>query len=197
MKKTYNIIFIISVFALFALAITFYMAHKKNSVSDNKQTKSYNAGTDTRLIFSDGLGAPDSVTKYDLDEFDIGVTEKSIYYIDINNDGEKDRITKTFTDTGNAHSYYTYKIELKNDKIYTDITPKNLKTTNGASCDLQQIQFSFAPKFKITIISRELGDTWLEPTMAYKQEYTLSKNDKIESTPRKQVRPVCDVKELF
>ena len=196
MKKNSNLVFIISVFTLFALAIIFYMVHKQDS-APNKKTMAYNAGQDTYLIFSDGLGTPDSVTKYDLDEFDVGVTEKSIYYIDINNDGEKDRITKTFTDTGNAHSYYTYKIELKNNNKYIDITPKNLNTTNGASCDLQQIQFSFAPKFKITTISRELGDTWLEPTMAYKQEYTLSKNNQIESAPRQQMRPICDVKELF
>lgn len=196
MKK--NFIWIIVICILCAGAFVFYGAYKKQSVSPNRITTTSSSGTiDKTGSFSDGLNNPDSVTKYDLDEFDIGVSEKSIYYVDINNDGAKDRITKIFNETGNAHSYYTYKIELKNGDKYIDITPKNFRTTNGASCDLQQIQFSFAPKFKVTVISRELGETWPMPTMAYRQEYTLNKSGKLESTQRQKIRPICDVKELF
>ena len=123
--------------------------------------------------------------------------EGSIYYVDINKDGTKDKITKTFIETGNAHAYYEYKIELKSGDKYVDITPQNFRTTNGASCDLQQIKFSFKPKFKVTIISRGMGDLWNTPTMAYKQTFTLSSDNKMRASQKTQMRSICDVKELF
>ena len=195
MKKTSNIILIIFIVILCVVAYLFHYLYK-NSKQPTDIIVPY-ATTDNVGVFSDGLQNPDSVTKYDMNEFDIGVAEKSIYYVDINNDGTKDKITKIFTETGNAHSYYSYTIELNRDGKYIDITPNNFKTTNGASCDLQQIQFSFNPEFKVTIISRNLGETWDIPTMAYHQEYTLSKSGKFKSTSKKKLRSICDVKELF
>lgn len=198
MKKTSYFIWILIICVLCVVAFVFYNAHKKNTVKPQMMmtVNDYEAPEQIQK-FSDGLHNADSITRYDLDEFDIGVSEKSIYYVDINQDGIKDRITKTFTQTGNAHSYYSYKIELKKGDTYIDITPNNLRTTNGASCDLQQIQFIFQPTFKITIISRELGDTWPTPTMAYRQEYGLTKENKLTSSTRQKIRPICDVKELF
>lgn len=198
MKKTSNFFGIIVICVLCVIAGVFYSAHIKKSESTNKNKNYFNYNTPESVkIFSDGLHNPASVTNYELNEFDIGTAQKSIYYIDINNDTTKDRITKTFIETGNAHSYFSYKIELKNGDRYIDITPNNLHTTNGASCDLQQIQFSFTPKFKITVISRELGATWPSPTMAYRQEYILNKENKFIASDKQQIRPVCDVKELF
>lgn len=146
--------------------------------------------------FTDGLRNPDSVTNYELDKYGMGPAQKSVYYVDINGDKTPDRITKTFIETGNAHSYYKYTIELKSRDRYIDITPQNFQTTNGDTCDLQQIKFSFSPQFTATLISRELGDTWNTPTMAYEQNFTLSGNKMVASKKIKR-RFVCDVKELL
>ena len=146
--------------------------------------------------FTDGLMNPDSVTTYELDKYGTGPAQKSVYYVDINNDKIPDRITKTFIETGNAHSYYKYKIELKARDKYIDITPQNFQTMNGDTCDLQQIKFSFAPQFTATLVSREMGDTWNTPTMAYEQNFTLSGNKMVASKKIKK-RFVCDVKELL
>ena len=194
MKKNSNLILIVLMIVLLIIIVVFYNAYKNGVAQDSHPD--YVSQDDTR-VFSDGLKNPDSVTQYELDEFGMGIAEKSTYYIDINQDGIKDRITKIFTETGNAHSYYTYNVELNVDGSYVNITPDNFRTTNGASCDLQQIQFSFAPKFKVTIVARELGEIWTTPTMAYRQEYTLNTDDQIEPGKRQELRPVCDVKELF
>lgn len=147
--------------------------------------------------FSDGLYNPDTVTNYDIDDFDIGVSQRDVYYIDINNDNIPDRITKTFFDTADAHSYYEYKIELNNGKKYVNITPKNFRTVNGATCDFKQIQFIFKPEFKIKVISREMGDTWDTPTVAYEQDFILSSKNKIIASKKIKRQPICDVKKLF
>lgn len=146
--------------------------------------------------FSDGLPNPTSVVTYPLDEFDMGISEKYTYKIDINNDGKVDKITKTFFDTGNAHAYYKYTIELNKNSKYVDITPDGLQTTNGADCDLRQIQFRFKPSFQITVINREMGDTWDEPTTAYKKTFSLQ-DDKLTESKEFKMRKICDVKELF
>ena len=146
--------------------------------------------------FSDGLPTPDSSITHKTDEFGMGVAAKYIYYIDINKDGKPDKITKTFIETGNAHSYYKYTIEIKNGDEYVDITPDNFATINGEPCDLQQIQFSFVPQFRAKLIYRELGDSWLQPTVAKQKTFILSDN-KWKTYNETELRPVCDVKELF
>ena len=196
MKKSNVFIWIVFISILCITGFVFYKFNlSKKSADTNTMTSTYDV--DAQEDFSDGLKNPDSITNYELNEFDTGISEKYVYYIDINNDGTKDKITKTFIETGNAHSYYEYKIELKTNGKYVDITPKNFRTTNGASCDLQQIKFSFKPKFKVTIISRGMGDLWNTPTMAYKQTFSLSSDNKIQASEKTQMRPVCDVKELF
>lgn len=200
MNKSKVFIWTIFIAVLFATGIIFYkFVLPKRSVSpmENATVISQTDNVANPEGFSDGLTNPDSIIKYDLNEFDTGIAEKSIYYVDINKDGTKDKITKTFIETGNAHAYYEYKIELKSGDKYVDITPQNFRTTNGASCDLQQIKFSFKPKFKVTIISRGMGDLWNTPTMAYKQTFTLSSDNKMRASQKTQMRSICDVKELF
>ena len=196
MNKTKNAIWFIVIISLLALAVIFYRTYKTAKTVTETTPIFSDEYVNNSGSFSDGLTDPDSVTQYPLDEDDVGVAEKSIYYVDINKDGNKDRITKTFTDTGNAHAYYEYKIELNDNGKFVDITPENFRTVNGADCDLQQIQFVFKPSFKVILISRDMGDTWDDETMANKQTFKLSGN-KIVAGDKKTLRPVCDVKELF
>lgn len=198
MNKTKNFVWFISVVALLALAFVFYKTvTNKNAAKPEESAPIFSDEfVNTSKTFSDGLTNPDSTTQYHLDEFDVGISEKSIYYIDINNDKVKDRITKVLIETGNAHSYYQYKIELNQNGKFVDITPKDFRTVNGSDCDLQQIQFVFKPIFHAILISREMGDTWDTPTTAKKQTFKIS-DDKMKSDAPKNLRSVCDVKELF
>lgn len=196
MNQTKNFTWIIAVIALCVLGWVFYNLTSNKSVTQQTPSIFSDEIVQNSDEFSDGLNNPDSVTTYPLDEFETGISEKSVYMIDINNDGKNDRITKTFFENWNAHSYYEYKIELNKNGKYIDITPKNLRTVNGADCDLQQIQFVFKPKFKVIMIYREMGDTWIEPTMATKRIYSFD-GDTLNPSYDKNLRTICDVKELF
>ena len=198
MEKTNKLMLIISVVALCVLGIIVYniTSSSENKKSINPTIENNTIFDDSKSGFSDGLIKPASTTNYELGEDEIGITEKSIYMVDINNDNNLDRITKTFFDNGNAHSYYEYKIELNKNGKYIDITPDNFRTVNGADCDLQQIKFVFKPQFKIIVIGREMGDTWIEPTIATKRVYSLS-NEKLKVSKDTTLRAICDVKELF
>ena len=57
-------------------------------------------------------------------------------------------------------------------------------------------KFVFKPKFKVIMIYREMGETWINPTMAYRQVLFMS-GDKIQKSESKKLREICDVKELF
>jgi hypothetical protein len=192
------ILFVFIVLFCGSIAVLYNVFSKKaDTPDDSEKVQIFSDGIYNDLhVFNDGLKNSDSVTTYKLDRYGMGVSEKTIYYVDINGDSVPDRITKIFIETGNAHSYYKYKIELKSGNKYIDITPKNFQTTNGDTCDLQQIQFTFKPQFKVTLIYRELGDTWNTKTMAYKQDFSISKNNLIQ-TSKTKLKPVCDVKELF
>ena len=194
MNRTNKIIWIISIAALCVLGVIFYNVYSKKSPKSNNIVDEYQ--TEASDSFSDGLKNPSSVSTYTLDDDEIGITEKSIYLVDINGDNKKDRITKTFFENGNAHSYYEYTVELNQNGKYVDITPNNLRTVNGADCDLQQIKFLFKPSFKIIMIYRDMGETWVDATMAKKRVYSLNK-DKLDASADKNLRNVCDVKELF
>lgn len=198
MNKTKNIIWIISIVALVGLSFVLYTKISLNKTNAQKSPEQMFADDNDfeSQNFFDGLQKPDSVVTYPLQDFEPGISEKYVYLIDINQDGQKDRITKTFYENWNAHSYYKYTVELKQDGKYVDVTPKNLQTTNGADCDLQQIQFKFKPRFQIVVISRGLGDTWDEPTMAHKKIFSLEQNT-LQSSKEIKMRKVCDVKELF
>lgn len=196
MNNTNKLIWGISIAALCGLGYVVYNITSKQSKTNPARIVDSDYSYNTETSFSDGLPNPSSVTTYPLGEDGVGISEKSIYLIDINKDRYPDRITKTYFENGNAHSYYEYTVELNIDGEYLDITPDNLHTINGADCDLQQIQFSFRPEFKITVIYRTMGDTWIDPTMAQRRVYSLD-NNRIKSSKVKQLRAVCDVKELF
>lgn len=199
MNKSKNIIIFVTILILAGLFFAVYKISQKNKNITQPHPETHQIVDNqpiTTGIFFDGLPKPDTVINYPLDEFGMGIAQKSIYHIDINNDGTKDKITKTFIETGNAHSYYEYKVELNRDNKYIDITPNDLKTTNGDQCDLQQIRFSLKPKFSIKIIYRELGDSWNQPTIA-KQKTLILSDDKIQPSETKTLKSVCDVKKLF
>lgn len=147
-------------------------------------------------IFTDGLNNPDFINQSELDELGEGISETAIFNIDINNDGKKDRITRTRHENATAHFFYEYKIELKNNNSYKDITPKGFRTTEGAECALGKLQFVFKPDFKVIKISRPWKTSWNSPSMATKTTYTIVKNtiNQIDSVP---VKEICDVTELF
>ena len=202
MNKSKNILLFISVVILFGLVFILYRIsmQKSNQPITNQDTYLIDDNTSTSVkpsVFSDGLPNPDSVINYTLDDFGTGPAKKYIYYIDIDKNGTLDKITKTFIETGNAHSYYEYTIEIKTNGEYIDITPKNFHTINGAECDLQQIQFPFVPQFRAKLISRELGENlWNQPTMAKQKTFMLNGNN-WKTYAETELKPVCDVKELF
>ena len=198
MNKTKKIITITADITLLGLVFFLYEKFLKPTSDESNSVEQtfYNNYVYDMGEFSDGLQSPDSETTYPLDESETGKSKKYVYDVDINNDGKPDRITKTYFENGNAHSYYKYSVELNQSGVYKDITPNNLQTTNGADCDLQQIQFRFKPRFEIIVIYREMGDTWNTPTMAYKKIYSWQKDVLTASAPT-QIEPICDVKELF
>ena len=192
-------VWIISIIAFIVLAVLLFSIYSKNAQTQKtiQPTPIFHDDIVKHSgAFSDGLNNPDSITTYELDDFPDGLSQKQVFYIDVNGDGKNDKITKSFYETGNAHSYYEYKIEIKDGDKYVNITPQNLKTVNGANCDLQQIQFAFKPRFQINMIYREMGDTWNEPTMAYKKTFTIKDGKMISNSPQKMYS-VCDVKQLF
>ena len=197
MNKLKNLIWILSIAILCVLAFVLYNKTSKNSATSETPIPTFSDEfQNTTGVFSDGLSNSDSVTVYPLDEFGTGVAEKNIYYTDINEDKIKDRITKTLVETGNSHSYYEYKIELNQNGEFVNITPANFRTINGTDCDLQQIQFVFKPQFKVILISRDMGETWVDPTVAKKQVFKFVENT-LQEKETKTLRKVCDVKELF
>lgn len=146
--------------------------------------------------FSDGLGTPQESSKFPLDEFGAGIAERDIFMYDINNDGRPDRITRTRNENGTPHFYYEYTIELNTNNGFINITPDGFRTTEGAECALQKLQFSFTPDFRITKISRNWRDSWDTPSPAVRTTYKI-KNNAIIQTDMTNMPAVCDVRELF
>lgn len=146
--------------------------------------------------FSDGLTNPDFSEQYQLDEFGTGVTERDIFDVDINNDGRRDRITRTRNENGTAHFYYQYTIELNNNGDFVDITPAGFRTVEGAECALQKLQFVFRPEFRVIKISRDWDTSWDTPTPATRTVYTIS-NNQISAETSTPLKTICDVTDLF
>lgn len=146
--------------------------------------------------FTDGLTQAVSTTKQAPDETGAGVTNTEIFAADINNDGAFDRITKTRHESGTAHFWDEYKIELNQNGKYKNITPNGFRTTVGTECALQQLQFIFEPKFYVVKISRPWRDSWTSPSMATRTIYTIKDNKLVAGQPE-QLKSVCDVTELF
>lgn len=161
---------------------------------ENREIAQINVG-DTGE-FTDGLKNPTFSEQYTLDEFGAGIAERDIFDIDVNADGRIDRITRTRNENGTDHFYYEYKIELNQNGNFVDITPDGFRTTEGAECALQKLQFAFVPTFRVIKISRNWENSWTNPTMARRVEYTFNANQLTPSDP-KELQIVCDVTDLF
>ncbi|MCL2748575.1 MAG: hypothetical protein FWE50_00685 [Alphaproteobacteria bacterium] len=146
--------------------------------------------------FNDGLGNPDNIQRFELDEDGTGLASIETFNVDINGDGIKDKITKSRFENGTAHFHYDYKIELNLDGQFTDITPAGFRTVEGADCSLQKLRFSFYPDFQVIKISRDWEDTWVTPTMATKTIYRL-KDNKLEIASTSALKKICNVSDLF
>ncbi len=146
--------------------------------------------------FDDGLGDAETTTEYPLDEYGAGLASVEVFRHDINNDGYADRITRRRLENGTGHFTYEYTLELNTGDGYLDITPDGFKTVEASECALQKLRFSFAPAFRVTKISRPWRDTWLTPTMATRDTYSIIKNQ-IHHIDHSELTTVCDVAELF
>jgi len=146
--------------------------------------------------FSDGLRNPNTLKKYTLDDMGTGISSTEVFNIDINGDNRPDRITRDKHENGTPHFYYEYKIELNTVNGFINITPDGFRTTEGADCALQKIQFVFAPSFSVIKISRDWNESWTTPTIATRAIYKLE-NNKLNRIENKQLQPVCDVADLF
>lgn len=146
--------------------------------------------------FSDGLVNPDYSEKYNLDEFGTGVADIAVFHRDINDDGRPDKITRTRHENGTDHFYYQYTMEINNNGRFENITPDGFRTTEGADCALQKLQFSFRPDFRVIKISRQWQDSWTTPTMATETVYTMVDN-KLQPISTRQLKVICNVSDLF
>lgn len=146
--------------------------------------------------YSDGLGEADESTEYPLDDFGEGIAKTSIYNRDINGDGYTDRITRTRHENGTDHFYEDYKIEINVAGNYTDITPENFRTIEGADCALQKLRFIFQPEFQVIKISRPWQDSWDTPTMATKTVYSLT-GDQLRPISTENLKVICNVADLL
>jgi len=146
--------------------------------------------------FNDGLTRPSAETKNDPDEYGVGVTNVRVYNRDLNNDGRDDRIIRTHIENGTSHFTNEYKIQLASDNGWVDITPPDFHTLEGAECALQKIRFYFDPVFTVEIIGRNMGESYITPTMAHQTIYKMDNNQLIEIS-HTQLTEVCDVSGLF
>lgn len=152
--------------------------------------------TDDFDNFNDGLTNPDTETQNAPDDFGVGITNVRVYNHDLNNDGVLDRITRTHIENGTSHFANEYKIELASGSGWIDITPDNLKTIESADCAIQKLRFYFDPVFTIEIIGRNIGDTYITPTMAYRTVYQMT-NNRLMQISHAPVKEICDVSGLF
>lgn len=146
--------------------------------------------------FNDGLARPSAETEIAPDDFGVGVTNVRVYSHDLNNDGVLDRITRTHIENGTSHFTNEYKIELASGSGWVNITPDNLKTIEGADCAIQKLRFYFDPAFTVEIIGRNMGDTYITPTMAYRTVYQMAGN-RLMQISHAPIKEVCDVSGLF
>lgn len=186
-----------------AIASLGYILLKKQTqekiITNSEYTGEFNMPEKQKITmetFSDGLGEANAITRWAADETGAGIVKSETFNTDINGDKVPDRITKIRHESGTAHFWDEYKIELNQDGRYRDITPKGLRTTVGAECALQQIQFQYKPNFKIIKISRPWRDSWTGPSMATRTIYTLE-NNKLVPDAGENLGTVCDVSELF
>lgn len=204
---TFNILLVLLLAVIAGLAyMLISTTGPRNGRTRGTNTPTHNIPTDNTINtntnttyngeFNDGLGRAISTTEYPLDDIGAGLARVDVFKHDINNDGLPDRITRSRTETGTAHFVYEYKIELNTGNGFTDITPDNFNTVEGAQCALQKLRFKFIPTFQVIKISRPWQDTWTTPTLATQDIFDI-KNNRIQHSASKKLKSVCDVAELF
>lgn len=187
MKK--NIFIIIGIIIVAFIAYVFF---KKDTAQITQDANVITVPTAAKILSdTDGLPKPDSINRFKLDQFGVGVSLVEKFNIDIDNNGQMDLIVRTRNENGNGHGFSEYKITLNG----MDITPPNFRTVAGADCALQSFKFYFSP-FKVVKISRSWEESWETPTMASRSEYTISNGVLTESTPR-NVGKICNVADLL
>lgn len=192
--KTWRIVGLITL--LIIIGIFVYIMDARNKHADTvPDSDTPIAVLSSESKFSDGLNNPARVRHFRPDDTGAGVTEIFEYVYDINHDGQPDHITRTRHDNGTAHFQYVYKIELNNGTDFTDITPRDFYTVEGADCALQKLKFSFEPDFSVTKISRPMGDDWNTPTQSTKTVFSLRGN-KMHIVTSIEYKTICDVSEL-
>jgi hypothetical protein len=139
--------------------------------------------------FEDGLGNPASKTEYPLDETGAGIAVSEVFYAGAD---RRIKITRERFESGTAHGYYEYKLELDG----RDITPDGFRTIEGADCSLQKLKFLFIPEFSVVKISRPWEESWITPTMAVKTVYRLAGGN-LKAVSTSQLKETCDVSGLF
>ncbi|MDE6571588.1 MAG: hypothetical protein K2L95_05250 [Alphaproteobacteria bacterium] len=146
----------------------------------------------------DGLPRADETTQYPLDDFGAGIAQIDIFFIDINGDGHRDKITRTRVENGTDHYSDKYTIELRGGPggAFIDITPPDFETIIGAECALQKLQFIFRPTFRVVKVSRPWRQSWITPTLATKTVYSMTGDRLIESS-RDPIKEICDVSDLL
>ena len=195
MEKNNGWIKIVIVIFLVAVGIfVFYKLKKPNVTTIDVDEPTIEIVEDTE--FSDGLSNPESVHKFEPNEFGEGVVEVATFSYDLDQDGRPDKISRARRETGTAHFQYIYKVELNDGQKMVNITPKDLFTVEGAECAHQKIQFSFKPDFSITKISRPMGEDWNTPTQSTKTVYALWNNG-LRVVTTSEYKTACDVAELF
>src|SRR5574344_2791631 len=111
-----------------------------------------NLWADVYQAFDDGLGSPNSVIRYDLDDLDDGISRVEIFDKDLDNDGILDRITKFTNHNISAHGFFQYDLELSDGNSFYFIA--SLKTIEGADGAVQKIKFVFDNPVKVVKIFR-------------------------------------------
>ena len=136
---------------------------------------------------------PDKEERFDVetgDGYPYGVSHKDTFFIDINNDGKKDKIIRGRFSTWSAHGYTFYEIYSSNGK-----QDAKFRTLEAAECFLEAYKFQFDP-FVLTKASRPWKETWITPTHAKIEKFQII-NDKLEKISEKSVGKICDVRELL
>lgn len=192
------LMYIVLCLLLIAIGVLGYMLWSRNHRT--RDIHAHGAATpivrNTGGVFSDGLTSADGANRFAPDETGAGITGVETFYYDINGDGTGDRITRTHHAVGTAHDWDEYTVELAFNGNWRNITPDGFRTTVGAECALQKLQFVFAPHFHIVHISRPWVDTWDTPSPAIKTIYEI-RNNKLVPTQSVPMGTVCDVSELF
>ena len=196
MKKSNWIIVVFIIIAV--VNIFFFIDHKKQSniesIPDEQETETVmnkDIPSDNYALapadFDDGLGRPTEKTNYDLAEDGIGlaVVEK------FNDKATDITIIRSYYRTATA-GYTEYKIERNG----VNITPNGFKTLDGADCSLTKFRFVWKPEFSVIKISRNVGDTMIQPTMATKTIYKMM-NGKLSIVSETPLREICNVSDLF